>query len=270
MTQHVLITGASSGFGAALVRAYAQQGWKITATMRNLAKKPSEFDSLDGVSVVSLDVTDEASIAAAVAEAEATNGPVDVLLNVAGYVVQGAVEEVPLAEWRAQFETNVVGVVAVTQAVLPGMRERHRGHVINFSSGAGVIGMPRLAAYSASKFAVEGLTESLAREVKHLGIRVTMVEPGVFETELGSSASQTENPIDAYDATAEQMPDLYDWTPGDLDASARAIVTISEDDAAPVRFYVGHGLDSVRRHYDERLAQWARYEDLTNTTKTKG
>lgn len=138
---------------------------------------------------------------------------------------------------------------------------------VNFSSGGGVIGMPRMAVYSASKFAVEGLTESLAREVEHLGIRVTMIEPGVFETELGSSASQPEHPIDDYDATAEQLPDLYDWTPGDLHAAARAIVTISEDDDAPLRFYVGHGLDSVRRHYDERLAEWARYEELTNTTK---
>lgn len=225
MTQHVLITGASSGFGAALVRAYAQQGWTITATMRNLAKAPADFDSLDGVSVVALDVTDEASIAEAVKAAEAKNGPIDVLLNVAGYVVQGAVEEVALADWRAQFETNVVGLVAVTQAVLPGMRERRRGHIINFSSGGGVIGVPRLAAYSASKFAVEGLTEALSREVKHLGIRVTMIEPGVFETELGTSASAPENPIAAYDATADQMTDLYDWTPGDLDAAARAIVT---------------------------------------------
>ena len=267
MPRHVLVTGASSGFGAALVRAYADRGWTITATMRDLGKKPAEFDSLDGVSVVSLDVTDETSIATAVEEAEAENGPIDVLLNVAGYVVQGAVEEVPLAGWRAQFETNVVGLVAVTQAVLPGMRERRGGHIVNFSSGGGVIGVPRLAAYSASKFAVEGLTEALSREVKHLGIRVTMIEPGVFETELGSSASQPKNPIDAYDATAEHMADLYDWTPGDLDAAARAIVTISEVDDAPVRLYVGHGLDSVRRHYDERLAEWARYEELTNTTR---
>lgn len=267
MTQHVLITGASSGFGAALVRTYAQQGWKVTATMRNLGKLPADFDSLDGVTVIALDITDETSIAAAVQDAEATNGPIDVLLNVAGYVVQGALEEVALPDWRAQFETNVVGLVAVTQAVLPGMRERRSGHIINFSSGGGVIGVTRLAAYSASKFAVEGLTEALSREVKHLGIRVTMIEPGVFETELGSSAAQPKHPIDAYDATAQQMPDLYDWTPGDLDAAARAIVTISQDDDAPLRFYVGHGLDSVRRHYGERLDEWARYEELTDTTK---
>lgn len=267
MTQHVLITGASSGFGAALVGAFAQRGWRITATMRSLAKKPSEFDSLEGVSVVALDVTDEASIARAVEEAEAKNGPIDALLNVAGYVVQGAVEEVSLADWRSQFETNVVGLVAVTQAVLPGMRERGRGRIINFSSGGGVIGVPRLAAYSASKSAVECLSEALTREVKHLGIQVTMVESGVFETELGSSAAAPRTPIDDYDAAAEQLPELYDWTPGDLEAAARAIVTITEAEDAPMRFYVGHGLDSVRRHYQERLDEWARWDELTNTTK---
>lgn len=270
MPAHVLVTGASSGFGSALVDAYVDAGWNVTATMRNLAKQPERFDAMDAVTVAELDVTDEASVRDAVVTAEAVHGPIDALLNVAGFTVQGALEEVTLDDVRSQLETNVIGVVATTQAVLPGMRARQKGHVVNFSSGGGIIGVPRLAAYSASKFAVEGLTEALAREVAPLGITVTIVEPGVFETALAESARSPENPIGDYDAAAAALPDLYDWTPGDLPSAARAIVSVTGSEKAPLRLYVGAGLDSVRRHYAERLAEWDRFEQLTDSTRRAG
>ncbi|MBC2644203.1 MULTISPECIES: SDR family oxidoreductase [unclassified Rhodococcus (in: high G+C Gram-positive bacteria)] len=266
MARTVLITGASSGFGAALVTAFADAGWHVAATMRNPAKMPASLHALPNVRTQCLDVTDETSIRDAVAAVESCFGPVDVLLNVAGNVVQGTLEELSIDQVRAQLETNVVGVAAVTKALLPGMRQRRSGHIINFSSGGGLVGVPRLDAYVASKFAVEGLSEALSRDVSHLGLQVTIVEPGVFHTDLGDSAVQPAHPIEAYAPAADQLPGLYDWTPGNLEGAARAIASIAARPGAPLRLYVGHGLDDVRRHYHERLDGWAASEHLTRGT----
>ncbi|MFF0668700.1 SDR family NAD(P)-dependent oxidoreductase [Streptomyces tendae] len=216
--------------------------------------------------VAPLDVTDPASIAEAVAVAEQRFGSVDVLVNAAGFVVQGTVEEITLDALRDQLENNVVGTAAVIQAILPGMRARGNGHIITFSSGAGLVGIPRMDAYAASKFAVEGLSESPARSVAHLGIEVTIIEPGVFETELGSSVVTPASPIEAYDPAAAQLPDPYDWAPGDLGAAARAVESIAGRPDAPLRLYVGHGLDEVRRHYGDRLKSWERTAQIQATT----
>lgn len=260
MAKTVLVTGASSGFGEALVVAFADAGWNVAATMRNLAKAPASLHELSNVLVQQLDVTDETSIRDAVEAIESHFGPVDVLLNVAGNVVQGTLEELSLDQVRAQLETNVVGLVAVAKALLPGMRHRRSGHIINFSSGGGLIGVPRLDAYVASKFAVEGLSEALSRDISHLGLQVTIVEPGVFHTGLGESAVQPSRTIDAYAPAAHQLPGLYDWTPGNLEGAAQTIVSIAGRSDAPLRLYVGHGLDDVRRHYHQRLDEWAASE----------
>ncbi|GAA4553028.1 SDR family NAD(P)-dependent oxidoreductase [Amycolatopsis samaneae] len=266
MAKNVLVTGASSGFGEALVTEFAKSGWNVAATMRDPGKAPAGFSDLPNVLVRPLDVTDEASINEAVIAVESHFGPIDVLLNVAGNVVQGTLEELSLEQVRAQLETNVVGLVAVAKALLPGMRQRGSGHIVNFSSGGGLIGVPRLDAYVASKFAVEGLSEALSRDVAHLGLKVSIVEPGVFATRLGDSAVQPARPLDAYAPAAEQLPGLYDWTPGDLQGAAEAIVAIAGQPDAPLRLYVGHGLDDVRRHYQDRLDGWAAYEHLTRRT----
>lgn len=143
------------------------------------------------------------------------------------------------------------------------MREHGRGHIITFSSGAGVIGIPRMEAYVASKFAVEGMSEALSRSVAHLGIQVTTIEPGVFETDLGTSVATPRNPIGAYDAADAQLPDMYDWTPGNLEEAAKAIVSVTGSEDAPLRLVVGHGLDDVRRFQRDRLAEWDRTESIT-------
>ncbi|MFF2316934.1 SDR family NAD(P)-dependent oxidoreductase [Arthrobacter sp. NPDC058097] len=266
MTRTALITGARSGFGAALALAFAEAGWNVVATMRTPDRAQAALRDHERILIAPLDVTDQASIAEAVSSAERRFGSVDVLVNAAGFVVEGTVEEIALEALREQLETNVVGTAAVIQGVLPGMRSRGSGHIMTFSSGAGLIGVPRLDAYAASKFAVEGLSESLARSIAHLGIKITIVEPGVFETELASSVIPAAVPIEAYDPAAAQLPGLYDWTPGNLGAAARAIESVAGRPDAPLRLYVGHGLDDVRRHYEDRLNDWEHTAEITATT----
>jgi NAD(P)-dependent dehydrogenase (short-subunit alcohol dehydrogenase family) len=266
IAQSVLITGCRSGFGTALALAFADAGWNVAATMRDPNRAPAELTDRDDIAVLRLDVTDTESIAEAVAATEERFGPIDALVNAAGFVVQGTIEELALDDLRTQFETHVIGTAAVLQAVLPGMRERRHGHVITFSSGAGLVGMPRIEAYSASKFAVERMSESLQRSVDHLGLKVTIVEPGVFSTELGNSVLTPKNPVDDYDPSAAQAAEIYDWAPGDLEGAARAIASIAGDSDAPLRLYVGHGLDDVRRHYQNRLDEWTSQEELISTT----
>lgn len=171
----VLITGCSSGFGEASVRRFAAAGWHVVATMRDLAAAPS-FP--DGVLTARLDVQDLASIEAAVAAAMDRFGGIDALVNNAGFGLSGFFETVPRAKVQEQFDVNVFGLMDVTRAVLPHMRRRRSGVIVNVTSGAGVFGLPLMSLYAASKFAVEGFTESLMHEVAPLGIAVKLVEPG--------------------------------------------------------------------------------------------
>src|SRR3712207_1320154 len=166
MPKTVLITGTSSGFGEALVHAFAQHGWNVTATMRSLDRAPAAFAELPGVLVEQLDITDQNSIDTALRRSEDRFGPTDVLLNVAAYVQRGTLEEHSIDQLRREFETNVFGTLALTKAVLPGMRARRSGHVINFSSAAGVIAMPINGAYGSLKAALESYSESLAYDLK--------------------------------------------------------------------------------------------------------
>jgi len=266
VTQHVLITGAATGFGESLVYSYSAAGWKVTATMRDTSKAPAEFGQLDNVLVTRLDITDETSIREGLAAATAQHGPVDVLANVAGRTIGGSLEETSLDQIRDVFETNVIGTLAITKAVLPSMRERRAGHVLAFSSAGGVVAMPTFPTYGSSKFAVEGFFEGLSFDLAHLGVKVTIIEPGVFATELGAKGVQPENPIDEYAPARELLPGMFDFTAGSLEVASDAIVKISGTSDAPLRLYVGHGLDSVRRRYQDHLDQYAATEYITNTT----
>ncbi|MGF6916073.1 SDR family oxidoreductase [Paraburkholderia strydomiana] len=266
MTRTVLITGAASGFGENLVHKFAEKGWNVTATMRDINKAPFSFAKLSNVHVTRLDVRDEASIHQALASSEQRFGALDVLVNAAAKVLGGTLEEHTIDQVRDQFETNVFGTLAVTRAVLPGMRARGSGHILNFSSAAGVIAMPLIPAYAASKFAIEGYSESLAFDLAHLGVMVTIVEPGYFETELGSKAEAPAQRIEAYAPAAELRGAIFDYTPGNLDGASEAIVSIAGSKDAPVRLYVGHGLDSVRKRYQEHLDAWKQNESITRST----
>jgi NAD(P)-dependent dehydrogenase (short-subunit alcohol dehydrogenase family) len=196
------ITGCSTGFGLELTRQAIQRGYRTVVTARDLAKLPPDVAS-DQVLVLKLDVTQPEQVAAAVEAAEARFGGIDVLVNNAGIGYFAAIEEGDAAEVRKMFDVNVFGLTAMVQAVLPGMRKRGRGCIVNLSSLAGVRGMPALGQYNATKFAVEGLSEALRREVEPLGIQVMVVNPSGFRTDwAGRSANESTHPIDDYSATA--------------------------------------------------------------------
>lgn len=267
MPKTVLIAGSSSGFGEALVDAFAAAGWNVTATARNLSKFPAHFEQMPNVLVQRLDVTDERSIRQALAASRDRFGGLDALINAAGYIQLGTLEELSIDDIRNLFETNFFGLLTVTKEVLPGFREQGFGHIVNFSSLAGVVGLPLVSSYSASKWAVEGFSEALARETAHLGVQVTIVEPGPFATGLGGSARRPVQQIDAYwDADSAAGRAWFDPTLGNLTASAQAIVSITGNPDAPVRLYVGHTLNDARRYAQERLDEWDRWEKITEAT----
>jgi NAD(P)-dependent dehydrogenase (short-subunit alcohol dehydrogenase family) len=192
----VLITGVSSGIGQATARYLTSAGYRVFGTSRI----PERCPSVEGVHVIGLDVRDPASVEACVAGVLDQTGRIDVLINNAGYGLFGGIEEASDAEVHAQFETNYFGMVRLTKAVLPIMRDQHRGRIINISSIAGLLAVPFLGHYSASKFAVEGYTEALHHEVAPLGIHVSLIEPGVvFSPFWNLGLVRTQQTISEYD-----------------------------------------------------------------------
>src|SRR5450432_692531 len=198
------ITGCSTGLGRALADRVLQKGLRVVVTARDPARIRDLASTYPNTSLaLALDVANAGQRADAVAQAEKIFGRIDVLVNNAGYGYLAAVEEGEDDEVRAMFETNFFGLVALTNDVLPGMRSRGRGHIINISSVGGLIGNPSSGYYNATKFAVEGLSEALSKEVEPLGIRVTVIEPGPFRTDwAGRSLKQPRTQIEAYAKTA--------------------------------------------------------------------
>lgn len=201
MTQTVLITGCSTGFGEATARLFAARGWNVVATMRK-TEAGVALAELENVLVTRLDVEDAASIDTAIAEGIERFGGIDVLVNNAGYGLFGTFEETPREKIIEQFAVNLFGLMDVTRAALPHFRQRRSGVIINISSGAGVFALPMIPLYNASKFALEGFSESLSYELSGLGIRVKVVEPGgVLSTGFGArTAAELSStiPIDDY------------------------------------------------------------------------
>lgn len=271
-----LITGVSSGFGRALAEAIFEKGGKVAGTVRNTPAK-AEFEKLAPGKAfgILLDVTDEAAVRRGVKEAEDKLGTIDVLVNNAGYGFEGALEEATLAQFRAQFEVNVFGAVAMTQAVLPQMRARHTGHIVNISSIGGLAAFPGLGVYHGSKFALEGISESLAKEVKHLGIRVTIVEPGAFRTDwAGRSMMRVEHTIPDYDASAgafqRSLNERNGRQAGDPHKAAEAIILAVESEDPPLHLLLGP--DALRLAGDKlgalqtEILKWAPVSTGTNFT----
>ena len=183
MAQTILITGASSGIGKVTAKLFHDKGWNVIATMRS-PEKEDELTKLDNTLVTRLDVTDEASIAAAVAAGVDAFGQIDVLLNNAGYGAYGPLEAFPMDNIRRQFETNVIGLLATTKAVLPHMRGNGAGTIVNISSIGGQMTFPLGALYHGTKFAVEGISESMHFELAAAGIKTKVVEPGMIATDF--------------------------------------------------------------------------------------
>ncbi|WP_109479624.1 oxidoreductase [Paraburkholderia sp. C35] len=258
------ITGCSTGFGKELALAVLARGWRCVATARDaaslagLAEPGSDADAR--LARVQLDVTDAAQIAAAVDTAQQRFGAIDVLVNNAGYGYQSSVEEGEEAEIRAQFDANVFGLFAMTRAVLPGMRARRKGHVVNITSVAGLAGFPGSGYYAASKHAVEGWSDSLATEAGPLGIHVTCVEPGPFRTDwAGRSLKQTPNRIADYAETAgKRMQTTAQYSghqPGDPVRAAQAMIRLTEADNPPRHLVLGaFGVDAVSKRLHATLA----------------
>jgi NAD(P)-dependent dehydrogenase (short-subunit alcohol dehydrogenase family) len=248
-----LITGANSGFGRAFAQAALSAGHTVIGTVRSEAAK-AEFDKLHAQRAhgVLLDVTDFGAIDEALEKATALTGPVDVLINNAGYGHEGTLEESPLDELVQQFNVNVFGAVAMIKAVLPSMRVRRAGHIINITSMAGLIAFPGIAYYSGSKFALEGISETLAKELRGFGIKVTTVAPGAFRTDwAGRSMVRTERSIEDYDAVFEPIRRARrakdGKQKGDPAKAAQVLLDIVEHGDPPVHLLLGSDAVTVVR-----------------------
>ena len=265
-----LITGCSTGFGRELAGLLLQQGARVVATARDVSKigdlvKGHEDQAL----ALPLDVTDAAAISRAVKQAEARFGRIDVLVNNAGYGYLAAIEEGEDAPVRAMFDTNVFGLVDVTKAVLPGMRARRHGHIINLSSIGGLISFAATGYYHAAKFAVEGLSGSLALELAPLNIKVTVVEPGPFRTDFaGRSIGQSKIEIADYAETAglrrKQTFARSGNQPGDPVRAAQAIIDAVASPNPPLHLLLGKpALDLARKDLEAKKHDFDTWEKTT-------
>jgi NAD(P)-dependent dehydrogenase (short-subunit alcohol dehydrogenase family) len=262
------ITGASKGLGRALAEAVLDAGERVLATARDV-------DAIAGLSqrhphraaVSALDVTDPDQPREAVARARDEFGRIDVLVNNAGYGLLGALEELAPEDLRSQFETNVFGVVNVTRAMLPHFRERRSGHIVQISSLSGVVPNPGEAAYAGTKFAVEGMSESLAQEVAHLGIRVTIVEPGPVRTDFAGRSLKRADPIDDYADSVGQVRELLAQLdgsqPNDPARVAQAIIRATDQDEPPLHLPLGEqAFAGIRERLSERAQELDRTQPL--------
>jgi NAD(P)-dependent dehydrogenase (short-subunit alcohol dehydrogenase family) len=268
-----LITGVSRGFGRAFADAALARGDKVVGTVRDEAQRAA-FDALaPGRSFGrKLDVRDTAALAPAIAGIEGSIGPIDVLVNNAGYGHEGVLEESPLDDLRQQFEVNVFGAVAVIQAVLPFMRKRRRGHIVNVTSMGGITTFPGLSYYHGSKFALEGISETLGKEVKELGIRVTALEPGAFRTDwAGTSMVRGERSIADYDAVfdphRQRRKGYSGKQPGDPAKAAEALLQLVDADDPPAHLLLGtDALRFVREKLANLEREMAAWEKVSAST----
>ncbi len=272
-----LITGVSSGFGRAFAQAALEKGHRVVGTVRN-DDAIASFERLapGRATAVRLDVTDIEAIEPAVAGIEGTIGPVDVLINNAGYGHEGTLEESPIEEMRRQFEVNVFGAVGMMKAVLPFMRRRRAGHIINITSMGGFITMPGIAYYCGSKFALEGISEVLAKEVKPFNVAVTAVAPGSFRTDwAGRSMIRTDRSISDYDALFDPIrrarEEKSGRQSGDPRKAAAAVLALVEAEDPPVHLLLGaDALTLVRDKLKSMSSEIDAWEDLTLSTNFAG
>jgi NAD(P)-dependent dehydrogenase (short-subunit alcohol dehydrogenase family) len=259
------ITGTSRGFGREWTKAALERGDRVAATARD----PSTLDDLksehgDALLPLTLDVTNRQAAFGAVRRANEDFGRLDIVVNNAGYGHFGMVEEISEEEARAQIETNLFGALWVTQAALPFLRAQESGHVVQVSSIGGISAFPSVGIYHASKWALEGLSQALAQEVKEFGINVTLIEPGGFSTDWSGPSSKRSQPNPAYDAIRERQ---QQWrasnVPGDPIASAAAIMRVVDADPPPLRVFFGTApLGIAEIDYSGRLATWREWQPV--------
>lgn len=269
----ILITGVSSGFGRALAQEALAAGHRVVGTLRN-PDAAAAFEALAPGHAVAriLDVTDFAAIAPVVDEIEKSVGPISVLVNNAGYGHEGVMEESPLSEMQRQFDVNVFGAVAMMRAVLPHMRARRAGRILNVTSMGGFITMPGIAYYCGSKFALEGISEALGKEVQGFGIHVTAVAPGSFRTDwAGRSMVRSPRVIGDYDGVFDPVrlrrQEVSGKQLGDPLKAARAMLQVIDSEAPPAHLLLGSdALALVRQKLESLAVELERWEALTCST----
>lgn len=267
MSKVWLVTGASRGLGRAVAEAAAARNDTVVAAARNAAAV-SDFDH-----ALTMDVTEPASVERGVAEAMERHGRIDVLVNNAGHGLVGALEELTEDELRSVLDTNVLGVFRVTRAVLPHMRDRRGGHIVQMSSVGGVVGNPGHAAYATSKFALEGMSEALAAEVAPFGIKVTIVEPGPFRTDFAGTSMRYATPIDHYVGTPagdlrKFFADQDGRQPNDPALAAQVILRAIDDDSSPLRLPAGpEAVDRIRSKLTAQLDDLEQWADVSVATR---
>ena len=266
MTKTWFITGASKGFGREWAETALERGDRVAATARRLETLDALVEAYgDAVLPIQLDVTDKDADFAAVQKAADHFGKLDIVINNAGYGHFGMIEELTEDEVRAQMETNLFGALWVTQAALPIMRQQGSGHIIQVSSIGGISAFPTVGVYHASKWALEGFSQSLAQEVAGFGIHVTLIEPGGFSTDWsGPSATRSEE-IPAYAdvrEAASKRPSASD--PGDPTATRGAILKVVDAEEPPLRIFFGKmPLEIATKDYESRLATWNEWQPVS-------
>jgi NAD(P)-dependent dehydrogenase (short-subunit alcohol dehydrogenase family) len=257
------ITGSSKGFGRIWAEAALGRGDRVAASARDKSTLDALVDEYgDAILPLQLDVTDKAAVDAAVAQAHDNFGRLDVVVNNAGYGHFGMVEEVSEADARAQIETNLFGALWVTQAALPFLREQGSGHVIQVSSIGGVNAFPNVGLYHASKWGLEGFSQSLAQEVAQFGINVTLIEPIGFTTDWGGASAKHSEPIAAYDSIRDAREKARGSNKaGDPQATAKSILDIVDAEQPPLRCFFGNwALAMIKDEYGKRIATWEEWD----------
>lgn len=266
------ITGASTGFGRMLAEELLRRGERVVATARDTSKVEDLVRQYPAqVVALPLDVTSPTQIESTAAQGIAAFGHVDVLVNNAGYGVNGAIEEVAEEEFEPMFQTNIYGVIRTTRAFLPHFRTRRSGHVVNFSSIGGLIGSAGWGYYNTTKFAVEGFSEALAAELKPLGVHVTVIEPGPFRTDfLGRSGKLAQRELPEYIATAgkarEYLQTQSGKQPGDPQKAVETVIAVVDAAEPPLHLLLGK---SALMRFENKLAEWQqeikRWKEVTIT-----
>lgn len=264
------ITGAGRGFGRIWAEAALARGDQVAAT----ARVPEVLDDLvekypNRLLPLPLDITDRQAVFEQVARANEHFGSIDILVSNAGYGLLGAVEEVDFDDVRAMLETNILGTLSVIQAVLPIMRMQRRGHILPISSVGGIIASPMVGMYQATKFAIEGMADTLSQEIAKFGVRVTIVEPGPYATDFaGSSMRQSQN-SGLYEDVRESL--FKQFTPetfGNPHATVDAIFKVVDADDPPLRLFLGSiALPATRTVYSDRLATWEAWSAVSNASQ---
>ena len=268
MSKTWFITGASRGFGREWTIAALERGDTVAATARDTATLDDLVQQFgDKILPLRLDVTDRDAVFTAVKDAHDRFGRLDVVVNNAGYGQFGMVEEISEQEAREQIETNVFGALWVTQAALPYLREQGSGHILQVSSIGGISAFPNIGIYNASKWALEGFSQSLAAEVADFGIKVTIIEPGAYSTDWGGASARHAAADPAYDAFREKAAEQRKaraGNPGNPVATREAVLQVVDAENPPLRIFFGEApLAIARKDYESRLATWQEWQAVS-------